>query len=146
MNRSPFLPTGAGQVPGRRRKERPDGAVGAPTMPPVDQRWGRLAKAIDADRQSLRLSWAGLARAAGMSRRTLWDLRAGERTSYQAATLDALEAALRWEPGSVERVLSGRAPKRNPDPDWARMRLAWPDLPPVVRRTLADVAEGLRDA
>ena len=107
----------------------------------MDPRWGRLAVAVDAERQRLRLSWARLAKTAGMSPRTLYDLRAGERTSYQAETLDKLELALHWESGSIDRVLGGRSPLRKADPEMARIQRVWPDLPPHMRRLLADVAE-----
>lgn len=124
-----------GKVPNR-----PRGA----TIMIMDPRWGRLSVAVDEERQRLRLSWARLAKSAGMSARTIYDLRAGERTSYQPETLDRLELALRWEPGSIDRVLSGRSPIRKTDPDMARIQQAWPDLPPSVRRVLADVAEYYR--
>lgn len=116
----------------------------AANIPGVDPRWKRLADAIDTDRKLMRLSWTRLAKSAGMSPRTLFDLRNADRTSYQPETLDRLELALHWEPGSVERVLIGRAPRRKSDPDMARLQQAWPDLPPSVRRVLADVAEHYR--
>jgi hypothetical protein len=110
----------------------------------MDPRWRRVAEAIDADRQRLRLSWAQLARAAKMSPRTLYDLRAGERTSYQAGTLDRLELALQWQPGSVERVLAGGSPRRKSDPEMARIQAVWADLPIEVRRVIAAAAESYR--
>lgn len=110
-------------------------------MTDMDARWGRLSKAVDAERQRQRLSWTRLAKSAGMSPRTLYDLRTAERTSYQPETLDRLELALQWESGSIERVLAGRAPIRKSDPDMARIQQAWPDLPASVRRVLADVAQ-----
>lgn len=103
--------------------------------------WGALAKAIDDDRQRLRLSWSALSRRSGVSLRTLYDLRRGERTSYSLETMDRLEDALHWQHGSIERVVDGRRPQRKPDPDMARIEAAWRNLPPAVRRVLADVAE-----
>lgn len=114
------------------------------SMTDMDTRWARLSRAVDAERKRQRLSWARLAKSAGMSARTLYDLRTAERTSYQPETLDRLELALQWEPGSVERVLAGRAPLRKADPDMSRIQQAWPDLPPSVRRVLADVAQFYR--
>ena len=103
--------------------------------------WEGLARAVDAERERQRLSWPALAKRAGISPRTLFDVRKGERTSYHPESLDRLESGLGWEHGSIERVLSGREPKRKPDPDLARLQHAWRDLPVEVRRTLADVAE-----
>lgn len=104
--------------------------------------WARLAVEVDAERQRQRVTWPGLAKRAGISARTLYDIRSAERTSYHPETLDRLESGLAWERGSIERVLAGRAPIRKPDPDLARLQHAWRDLPAEVRRVLADVAEG----
>ncbi len=103
--------------------------------------WGRLAKAIVDEAEYLRLTWAALARRSGISPRTLYDLRTGARESYDPEILDRIESGLGWERGSIERVLDGRAPRRVVDPDLARLIAAWRDLPPQVRRVLADVAE-----
>ena len=89
----------------------------------------------------MRLSWTRLAKKAGLSPRTLFDLRAGERTFYRADTLDRLELALDWSPGSVDRVLAGRQPQRKRDADMARIERVWPELSPEARRMVADLAE-----
>lgn len=107
----------------------------------MESRWQRLGRLVDSERARRRLSWAALARYAGISPRTLYEVHKGERTSYDAETLARLESALWWQPGSVDLVLAGRRPQRIPDPDLARVQHAWPDLPPAVRRVLADVAE-----
>lgn len=110
----------------------------------ADLGWKRLARVLDDEHTAQRLSWSALARRTGVSLRTVYDLRSGERTSYHPETLDRLETALGWETGSVERVLDGRDPRRKPDPDLARIHHAWRGLPPEVRRVLADVAENYR--
>lgn len=112
--------------------------------PVTDAGWQRLARALEDEQTAQRFSWSGLARRARMSPRTLYDLRQGARTSYEGEILDRLETALAWEPGSIERVLDGRGPRRMADPDLARIHHAWRDLPPDVRRVLADVAEHFR--
>jgi transcriptional regulator with XRE-family HTH domain len=103
--------------------------------------WRGLAREVDAERERQRLTWPALAKRAGISPRTLFDIRKGERTSYHPESLDRLESGLGWEHGSVERVLAGQAPRRKADPDLARLQNAWRDLSVDVRRTLADVAE-----
>lgn len=105
--------------------------------------WARLAVEVDAERKRQRISWPGLAKRAGISQRTLFDIRAGERTSYHPETLDRLESGLAWERGSIERCLAGRKPIRKADPEFARFEHAWRDLSPEVRRVLVEVAEGL---
>ncbi len=107
----------------------------------ADRGWKRLARVIDEEREYLRLSWSALGRRSGLSARTIYDLRTGDREAYRPDTLDRLESAMWWEVGSVERVLAGRRPVRKADPDLARIQNAWRDLPLSVRRVLADVAE-----
>lgn len=101
----------------------------------------RLAAAMEEEYVRQRFSWAGLARRARLSERTIYDMRHAVQSSYSQDTLDRIESALWWQPGSVERVLDGLPPRREEDPDLARIHHAWRDLPPDVRRVLADVAE-----
>jgi transcriptional regulator with XRE-family HTH domain len=112
--------------------------------PVADTGWRRLARVLAEEAKAQRLSWSALARRARVSPRTLFDLRQGDRSSYEGEILDRIETALGWQPGSIERVLEGRAPTRMADPDLARIHHAWRDLPPEVRRVLADVAEHYR--
>lgn len=53
-----------------------------------------------------------LAEVMGVSRRLVGSLENAERTSYAQATLDALEGALGWAPGSARLVLDGGEPIR----------------------------------
>ena len=81
--------------------------------------WDRLASFVVARRVELGYkSRPRFTEAAGVSLRTLADLETGRRDSYDAATLAALEQALRWTTGSIARVLAGDdpvpAPTRNP--------------------------------
>lgn len=72
-------------------------------------------------------------------------LRKIEKATYQPMDpweiLIKVEAGMHWVEGSVERIARGGAPKLKVDPDLARIQHAWPELPPTVRRVLADVAE-----
>lgn len=103
--------------------------------------WLGLAEAIEGEKERQRLTWAGLARRAGVSTRTLFDLRKGVRQAYDPEVLDRIEAGLGWRRGSIERVMDGNSPQRIEDPGLARLIAAWRDLPPAVRKVLADVAE-----
>ncbi len=110
------------------------------TLPAVEE-WPRLAREVEAEMSRQGLSGAGLAKRCGFSERTVYAILNSEQTSYHPDTLTRLESALWWEQGSVERVLGGRKPTRKPDPDLARIEHAWRDLPPILRRVLADVAD-----
>jgi transcriptional regulator with XRE-family HTH domain len=106
-------------------------------------RWQRLADAMEEERVRQRFSWAELARRAKVSERTIYDMRHAAQDAYSPQTLDRLERALWWTHGSLDRVLDGKAPQRERDPDLARIHLAWRDLSPDARRALAEVAERL---
>lgn len=108
--------------------------------------WQRLGRLVGDERARLRLSWAELARYAGIGERTLYKIRHAERSSYDDETLARLESALGWDYGSVQRVLDGREPVRLPDPQLARVLHAWPDLTPAAREAVAATAEAHRRA
>ena len=110
------------------------------------QDWQRLGRLVGDERAGLRMSWAELARYAGIGERTLYKIRHAERSSYDDETLARLESALGWESGSAGRVLEGREPVRIVDPALARVLHAWPELSPAAREAVAAVAEAHRPA
>lgn len=69
----------------------------------------RLDEVMEARRLDLRMSWSEVARAAGISPQALRSIRRGDSRPSRL-TARALDAALQWEPGSVEVVLAGGAP------------------------------------
>lgn len=71
----------------------------------------RLAEHVIARRVQLGYKTrAAFAEAAHLSPRTLGDIETGRRPSYDKATMATLEQALKWTTGSVNEILSGRAP------------------------------------
>ena len=108
--------------------------------------WERLATIVG--RERLRLGYRSLrafAAESGLSPRTLDSIEHHRKTSYDPATLSALESALGWRVGSVERVLKGLDPQPIEDKDLEVLLAAWPKLPPSARRMLAiQAAEGAR--
>jgi transcriptional regulator with XRE-family HTH domain len=84
-----------------------------------------------------------LAARSGLSSGTVANLERGTRTRYQPETLAAIEAALGWAHGSVEKVLAGGRPTREQDPDLAALLAAWPHLDARGRRALRAAAEAL---
>lgn len=108
-------------------------------------RWDRLAALVTEQRARLGYSIAQLSAMSGLSTSTLDNIEHDRKTSYDPATLAALERALRWRPGSVDRVLKGLEPQLVQDPELDAIIQAWPRLSPGARRMLAILAiEGAR--
>lgn len=107
--------------------------------------WGRLAELVTARRAYLGYSIAQLAAVSRLSTSTVDSLEHNRKSSYDPATLAALERALRWQLGSVERVLRGLEPIPLTDPDLEAIIAVWPRLSPGARRMLRILAtEGAR--
>ena len=118
----------------------------APTLSSVaNSGWDRLAEHVTARRAYLGYSIAQLAAVSGLSTSTVDSLEHSRKSSYDPATLAALERALRWTPESVARVLRGLDPQPQTDPDLDALLAAWPRLSPGARRILRILAtEGYR--
>lgn len=115
------------------------------TLCGVSSDWERLGKQVRAERRRRKLNMAALSAVSGLGTSTLDNIEHGRKTSYDPATLSALEDALGWRIGSVERVLRGLDPLPVDDPDLRVVLDAWPHLPAAARRMLAiQAAEGAR--
>lgn len=111
----------------------------------MSSNWERLGALVTAERARQRRSIAAFARSAGLSKATIDNLENHRKTSYDPATLAALEQALGWLPGSVDRVLAGLSPQPDTDPDLTAVIEAWPRLSAGTRRVLRIIAsEGMR--
>jgi hypothetical protein len=103
--------------------------------------WKRLGAAVTAERVRLgHRTLVGFARAAGLSKTTVDSIESARASSYAPSTLAALEHALGWQPGSVERVLKGLPPLADEDPDLTAVIDAWPQLSAGSRRMLRILA------
>lgn len=128
----------------------PIGGVGACRPGPLidtltSVRWDKLAGHVRVQRASLGYSIAQMSAVSGLSKATLDSIEHNRKSSYDPTTLSALERALRWRPGSIERVLSGLEPQSMLDPDLEAVIAAWPKLSPGARRMLRILAtEGAR--
>lgn len=69
----------------------------------------RLAACMDTRREDLRLTWAEVAKKAGVSRETLRQIRNGEG-EIRPLTRRGIEDALGWAPGSITAILAGGEP------------------------------------
>lgn len=108
--------------------------------------WKRLGRIVRAERARLGYhSVATFAKAAGLSSTTVDNVENARKSSYRADTIGALELALGWRAGSVQRVLDGHDPEHDPDEDLAAIVAAWPRLSAGARRMLKILAtEGAR--
>lgn len=112
------------------------------TLACMDQGWERVAAKVITDRvrRGYR-SMAEFAKAAGLSTSTVDSIEHARKDRYEAATLAALEHALGWAPGSVERVRKGLSPIYDGDPDLTALIDVWPKLSPGSRRMLRMLAQ-----
>lgn len=103
--------------------------------------WERLGALVTAERvRRGHRSLAAFAAASGLSTSTLDSIEFGRKTSYSPTTISALEHALGWRTGSVERVLKGLEPQLDEDPDLTAVIDAWPQLSAGSRRMLRILA------
>jgi hypothetical protein len=111
------------------------------TLTGVSSDWKRLGAAVTAERvRRGHHTLSGFARHTGLSRTTLDSVENARKTGYSPSTLAALESALGWRMGSVERVLRGLEPQMDEDADLTALIDAWPRLTPGSRRMLRMLA------
>lgn len=92
----------------------------------MNRDWKRLGSAIKAQREHLGLTTQQeLAQAAGVTRQTVQSLEAGRQRTRMPATIGSIEKALRWEPGTASRLLSGEDERRG-EADTARFAEGMP--------------------
>lgn len=117
----------------------------AETLTIVTTGWDKLGEHVKTSRAVLSYSITQLSAVAGLSTSTLDSIENGRKTSYDPTTLAALERALGWRTGSVDRVLRGLDPLPVEDQDLAAIVAAWPALSAGARRMLRILAvEGAR--
>jgi transcriptional regulator with XRE-family HTH domain len=82
--------------------------------------WARLAEAIRARRNTLRLSQRELAKSAGVTPTTVRNLEGGRDFKRVPPSLTSVEKALGWDFGSADAILNGMEPtllSGSSDPD-----------------------------
>lgn len=84
---------------------------------------------------------ADFAEACGVSLRLIADLELGHRANFSPEVIDAVEATLRWAPGSIKRVRDGLRPRLQPDAEFAELWDLWPRLSIDGRRMLVEIAK-----
>lgn len=95
---------------------------------------GTLGWWMDERRGELDLPWKQVAERTGVSEQHIYRIARGDVGRMRATTKKAIERALRWANGSVDRIAAGREPVPVADspPDERE-----PALSPEVRRRLA---------
>lgn len=109
------------------------------------ERWERVGAYVAAWRRMRGYrTQAALAAAAGLSPRTISSIEGAYQNSYQDPTLEALERALGWLPGSVASILMGGEPEtvgKPLDKDLAALINVWDKLPESTQRIIRLIAE-----
>lgn len=108
----------------------------------MDKGWRQVGLRIDQERARRYRSLAAFARAAGVGKSTVDNLVHARKMSYDMSTLTAVEAALGWQQGSIDRIRRGLEPVPNGDPDLTAILDAWPKLSPQARTMLRMLATG----
>jgi transcriptional regulator with XRE-family HTH domain len=117
----------------------------AETLTFVTTGWDRLGERVKTSRAILGYGITQLSTVSGLSTSTLDSIENARKTSYDPTTLTALERALGWRTGSVDRILRGLEPLPVEDQDLAAIITAWPALSAGARRMLRILAvEGAR--
>lgn len=73
--------------------------------------WGRLAEAVAHRRRELGLSHDAVRQAGGPSGMVISQIESNKKPHPRDDTINKLDAPLRWEPGSAQRVLAGDQPR-----------------------------------
>jgi len=108
--------------------------------------WKRRGRLVRDERAGRWRTAKEFAAAAGLSESLVDDIENGRRDNFKSSTVEAVETALGWAPGSFERAGRSGHPERLADPEFERVRAAWPQLSIDARRILAALAElGLRN-
>jgi len=106
----------------------------------MDAGWQRVAVRVDSERARRGYSLAAFARATGLGKSTIDHIVHNRKTSYDPSTLAAVERALGWRSGSIDRIKRGLEPQHDGDPDLQAILDAWPQLSPGSRRMLRMLA------
>lgn len=107
----------------------------------MGQDWKLLAEAIRGARKARGWTQGQLADAAGIGFSTVQRLESGKPYETMPLTIDRVERALGWAPGSAGEILAGGAPRPLPDDAAAAQASSAPTrsgLPPRVQFELAE--------
>jgi transcriptional regulator with XRE-family HTH domain len=105
--------------------------------------WVRVGQRIHAERARRWSTREAFADATGLSVRVLLDLENARRERYRPSTLSAVEAALGWSAGSIERAAAGGRPEREADRELQQVLDAWPMLSQRDREAVLSLVTSL---
>lgn len=92
----------------------------------ADEGWARLGRVVADRRLELGLSVRAAATRAGINRATWGTLEEGDRR-LSKHLWTAVEEALSWEPGSIDRIITGGNPTPQRDPHPETIKVTLPD-------------------
>jgi transcriptional regulator with XRE-family HTH domain len=95
-----------------------------------------LADAVRQAQEQRGINAANLARLAGVSAKTISNLRTGERTNYSDDTLAKVSVALGWPSDTLRRISEGEDPPPSDQQRLDRLEQEFTE----IRRQLAEVA------
>lgn len=75
----------------------------------------RLALAVKERRRQLKFRQEDVSQRGGPSKAILYQVENAVMENYHDNTIEALEVALRWKPGSVDDIIAGREPQDVPE-------------------------------
>jgi transcriptional regulator with XRE-family HTH domain len=110
--------------------------------------WTDLAALVRRERVSRKMTQARFAEAIGLHPRTISNIESASKDNYGPRTKDAIEIAMRWQLGSVDRVANGQKPipeRGREDPLAERMLELWPMLTPDAREAVVRIVELLAE-
>lgn len=110
-------------------------------VPADKDKWRRLADYVIRRRAQLVMTQEDVRAAGGPSTATMRLIEGALQTSYRPVILARLEAALRWEAGSVQRILEGgepieARPSQSPPAETERRRRALDSLAEDIKQIL----------
>jgi transcriptional regulator with XRE-family HTH domain len=110
--------------------------------------WADLGARVRRERVSRHLTQARFAQEIGLRPRTISSIERAEKDNYDPNTVDAIEIAMRWQLGSVNRVVNGQKPipeRGREDPLAERILELWPMLTPDAREAVVRIVELLAE-
>jgi transcriptional regulator with XRE-family HTH domain len=106
--------------------------------------WVDLGARVRRERVRRHLTQARFAQVIGLRPRTISSIERAEKDSYDPSTVDAIEIAMGWRAGSIDRVVNGQNPIVESvlaDPLADRMRELWPALTDEAKAVVVRLVE-----
>lgn len=105
-----------------------------------ERRRRTVGRAIEDRLDELAISQSDAAARAGLSTRTLWELRSGVDRRYTAKTVRLVENALEWPRGTLQALLAGEPRPSGPPAEPATKAASSPEaIRQIIEAEIADL-------